>query len=123
MIATDVTGLVIDAMLKMALVGKPAEPSNSTPLRSTTISATAGASPFATASFICAVSAALATAENPATATGAGAWADSDATAAIAHANPTNLVCLIDASRLSVDLEPLVLERGILEVAVVVADV
>src|ERR1051325_409783 len=93
MIATDVTGLVIDAMLKMALVGRPAEPSNSTPLRSTTISAMAGASPLATASFICAVSAVLAAAERPATATGAGdcAASDSDAAAAIAHANPTNL--------------------------------
>ena len=76
MMATDVTGLVIDAIWKIALAGIgtlfatsnfPAAPSYSTPSRLTTISTTPGVSPRLTASSICFERAALPASENPCT--------------------------------------------------------
>ena len=74
MMATEVTGFVIDAIWKIALVGigtflatsnLPALPRGSVPSRLTTISTTPGVSPRLTASAICFERAALPASENP----------------------------------------------------------
>ena len=67
MMATEVTGLVIEAMLKIEFAGIPAAPSKITPSRLTTSALTPIVSPRATESFSWAFNAALPASEIPRT--------------------------------------------------------